>query len=109
MNLMRSCLCISRILCPGNKSFSVSLHLEETFFGIAPHLYSLQGEGRNKHFNSENDESCTCAALYLLAHADLHDRVVDECLPQISVFLLLKALHVHPGLFNMLSAIKRIK
>lgn len=111
MHLMCSFLCISSMLCPGNKSFSVSLHLEEAFFGIAPHLYSLQEEGRNECFYSELDEatSCSCAALYLFAHADLHDCVVDECLPQISVFLLLKALHIHPGLFNMLSATKQIK
>lgn len=84
-----------------------TLHLEEAFFGIAPHLYSLQGQGRNKHFYLEYDKATgSCAALYLFAHADLHDSIVNECFPQISVFLLLKAVHVHPSLFNMLSALK---
>lgn len=52
----------------------------------------------------DHPKSCSCAALYLLAHADLHDGKVDECFPQIPVFLLLKVLHVHPRLFYMLSA-----
>lgn len=46
------------------------------------------------------------AALYLFAHADLHDGVVDERLPEVFVFLLLETLHVQPGLFNMFPAIK---
>lgn len=43
--------------------------------------------------------------LYLFAHADLHDSIVDERLPQIFVFLLLKALHVHPRPLDVFSAV----
>lgn len=56
------------------------------------------------YFDPDHTKSCSCAALYLLAHADLHDGKVDECFPQIPVFLLLEVLHVHPCLFYMLSA-----
>lgn len=89
-------------------NMALILHLEEAFFGIAPHLCSLQGQRRNKQCYSQcdNTTTCPCAALYLFAHADLHDSIVDECFPQISVFLLLKAVHVPPSLFNMLSALK---
>lgn len=61
------------------------------------------------YFDLDHTKSCPCAALYLLAHADLHDGKVDECLPQIPVFLLLKVLHVHPCLFYMLSAKRSAK
>ncbi len=102
----------------GNPLYMAStLHLEETFFGIAPHLYSLQRVRRNTNTFITNMTTMVvlqtsdswCAALYPFAHADLHDSVVDERFPQIFVFLLLEALHVHPRLFNMLSAVKQIK
>lgn len=86
-------------------------HLEETFFGIAPHLNSLHRERRCKNPFIMTTTSVSWepsdvwrALVYLLAHADLHDGVVNECFPQVFVLLLLEALYVHPRPFNMLPA-----
>lgn len=86
-----------------------TLHFEKALFGIAPHLYSLQGhrtQSRNvTRLKCGPSVSCSVSpALYLLAHADLHDGKVDESLPQVSVLLLLEVSHVHQGLLNVLPA-----
>lgn len=41
------------------------------------------------------------AALYLLAHADLHDGVVDQSFSQVPVRLLFEAPHLLTGFINV--------
>lgn len=41
------------------------------------------------------------AALYLLAHADLHEGVVDQSFSQVPVRLLFEAPHLLTGFINM--------
>lgn len=48
--------------------------------------------------------SSTQIFAHLLAHADLHIGVVDEGFPQVTVLLLLEALHVHPATVHVFSA-----
>lgn len=70
---------------------------------------NLQEESSNKFEMIKFIQIWSCAVLYLFAHADLHDSIVNECFPEIFVFQLLKALHVHPCFFNMLAAVKQIR
>lgn len=90
----------------GNPSSAASaLHLEETVFGVAPHLCSLKGRENNYTTAGVTRSSSQSrpAAPYLFAHADLHDSIIDERFSQVFVFLLLEALHVHPRPVNVLS------
>lgn len=46
-------------------------------------------------------------ALYLLAHADLHDSVVDQSFSQVPVRLLFEAPHLFTGFINMFPTVHR--